>query len=73
MSYVSIEEIPNLIKKLGSGRYEITVKIDKKGSRIIHFSKNEKFEWEELKKILESTWFFIRKNDKVEYTNKKEV
>ena len=55
MAYVSIEEIPNLIKKLGSGRYEITVKIDKKSSRIIHFSKNEKCEGEEVKKIWEST------------------
>lgn len=49
MSLAKIRDIPNLIKKLGDGEYRIKVK-DK---RIIIFSKNKRYENEEIKKILE--------------------
>lgn len=49
MSLAKIRDIPNLIKKLGDGEYRIKVK-DK---RIIIFSKNTRYENEEIKKILE--------------------
>lgn len=49
MSLAKIKDIPNLIKKLGDGEYRIKVK-DK---RIIIFSKNKRYENEEIKKILE--------------------
>lgn len=49
MSLAKIRDIPNLIKKLGDGEYRIKVK-DK---RIIIFSKNNRYENEEIKKILE--------------------
>ncbi len=49
MSLAKIIDIPNLIKKLGDGEYRIKVK-DK---RIIIFSKNKRYENEEIKKILE--------------------
>ena len=61
MSLAKIRDIPNLIKKLGDGEYRIKVK-DK---RIIIFSKNKRYENEEIKKILEEAgeekdWFYIR-------------
>ena len=49
MSLAKIRAIPNLIKKLGDGEYRIKVK-DK---RIVIFSKNTRYENEEIKKILE--------------------
>ena len=49
MSLAKIRDIPNLIKKLGDGEYRIKVK-DK---RIVIFSKNTRYENEEIKKILE--------------------
>lgn len=49
MSLAKIRDIPNLIKKLGDGEYRIKVK----DGRIIIFSKNNRYENEEIKKILE--------------------
>lgn len=61
MSLVRIRHIPKLIHHLGDGEYRIKVK-DK---RIIIFSKNKRYENEEIKKILEEAgeekdWFYIR-------------
>nr|DAT15886.1 MAG TPA: hypothetical protein [Caudoviricetes sp.] len=58
MSLAKIKDIPNLIKKLGDGEYRIKVK-DK---RIIIFSKNKRYENEEIKKILDE----IKENKKDE-------
>lgn len=49
MSLAKIIDIPNLIKKLGDGEYRIKVK-DK---RIVIFSKNKRYENEEIKKIID--------------------
>lgn len=49
MSLAKIRDIPNLIKKLGDGEYRIKIK----DGRIIIFSKNNRYENEEIKKILE--------------------
>ena len=49
MSLAKIRDIPNLIKKLGDGEYRIKVK----DGRIIIFSKNNRYENQEIKKILE--------------------
>lgn len=49
MSLANIRDIPNLIKKLGDGEYRIKVK----DCRIIIFSKNNRYENHELRKILE--------------------
>lgn len=49
MALVRIRHIPKLIHKLGDGEYRIKVK-DK---RIVIFSKNTRYENEEIKKILE--------------------
>lgn len=49
MSLVRIRHIPKLIHELGDGEYRIKVK-DK---RIIIFSKNTRYENEEIKKILD--------------------
>ena len=49
MSLVKIKHIPNLMKKLGDGEYRIKVK----DNRIVIFSKNSRYENEEIKKILE--------------------
>lgn len=51
MSLAKIKDIPNLIKKLGDGEYRIKVK----DNRIVIFSKNNRYENEEIKKILEET------------------
>ncbi|KXA22127.1 hypothetical protein [Fusobacterium nucleatum] len=51
MSLVRIRHIPKLMHHLGDGEYRIKVK-DK---RIIIFSKNKRYENEEIKKILEET------------------
>lgn len=51
MALVRIRHIPKLIHKLGDGEYRIKVK-DK---RIVIFSKNTRYENEEIKKILEET------------------
>ncbi len=48
MALVRIRHIPKLIHKLGDGEYRIKVK-DK---RIVIFSKNSRYENEEIKKIL---------------------
>ena len=61
MSLAKIRDIPNLIKKLGDGEYRIKVK----NNRIVIFSKNNRYENEEIKKILdevgeEKDWFYIR-------------
>ncbi len=60
MSLAKIKDIPNLIKKLGDGEYRIKVKDNK----IVIFSKNNRYENEEIKKILEEVrdekdWFYI--------------
>ena len=49
MSLAKIKHIPYLIKKLGDGEYRIKVK----DGRIQIFSKNNRYENEEIKKILE--------------------
>ena len=49
MSLAKIKHIPYLIKKLGDGEYRIKVK----NGRIVIFSKNNRYENEEIKKILE--------------------
>ena len=59
MSLVRIRHIPKLIHKLGDGEYRIKVK-DK---RIIIFSKNKRYENEEIKKILDE----IKENEKDEH------
>lgn len=51
MSLVRIRHIPKIIHELGDGEYRIKVK-DK---RIVIFSKNTRYENEEIKKILEDT------------------
>ncbi|VTX56905.1 Uncharacterised protein [Fusobacterium nucleatum] len=48
MSLAKIKDIPKLIKKLGDGEYRIKVK----DGRIQIFSKNSRYENEEIKKIL---------------------
>ena len=60
MSLAKIRDIPNLIKKLGEGEYRIKVK-DK---RIVIFSKNTRYENEEIKKIIEE---IEKENEKDEY------
>lgn len=49
MSLAKIKHIPFLIKKLGDGEYRIKVK----DGKIIIFSKNNRYENEEIKKILD--------------------
>nr|DAR10488.1 MAG TPA: hypothetical protein [Caudoviricetes sp.] len=49
MRLIRIEHIPKLIHHLGNGEYRIKVK-DK---RIIIFSRNKRYENDEIKKILE--------------------
>ena len=61
MALVRIRHIPKLIHKLGDGEYRIKVK-DK---RIVIFSKNTRYENEEIKKILdevqdEKDWIYLR-------------
>ena len=51
MALVRIRHIPKLIHKLGDGEYRIKVK----DNRIVIFSKNSRYENEEIKKILEET------------------
>ena len=51
MALVRIRHIPKLIHKLGDGEYRIKVK----DNRIVIFSKNRRYENEEIKKILEET------------------
>ena len=59
MALVRIRHIPKLIHELGDGEYRIKVK-DK---RIVIFSKNKRYENEEIKKIIEE----IKENEKDEY------
>ena len=59
MRLIRIEHIPKLIHHLGNGEYRIKVK-DK---RIIIFSKNKRYENEEIKKILDE----IKENEKEEH------
>ncbi|AKC57595.1 hypothetical protein FSDG_01575 [Fusobacterium animalis 7_1] len=49
MRLIRIEHIPKLIHHLGNGEYRIKVK----DNRIVIFSKNSRYENEEIKKILE--------------------
>lgn len=61
MSLVRIRHIPKIIHELGDGEYRIKVK-DK---RIVIFSKNKRYENEEIKKILdevqdEKDWIYLR-------------
>lgn len=49
MSLAKIGDISKLIKRLGDGEYRIKVK----DNRIVIFSKNNRYENEEIKKILE--------------------
>ena len=49
MALVRIRHIPKLIHKLGDGEYRIKVK----DNRIVIFSKNSRYENEEIKKILD--------------------
>ena len=59
MSLVRIRHIPKIIHELGDGEYRIKVK-DK---RIVIFSKNTRYEKEEIKKILDE----VGENEKDEY------
>lgn len=59
MSLVKIKHIPFLIKKLGDGEYRIKIKEGK----IQIFSKNKRYENEEIKKILDE----IKENEKDEH------
>nr|DAQ34928.1 MAG TPA: hypothetical protein [Caudoviricetes sp.]DAT01515.1 MAG TPA: hypothetical protein [Bacteriophage sp.] len=59
MSLAKIKHIPFLIKKLGDGEYRIKIKEGK----IQIFSKNKRYENEEIKKIIEE----IKENEKDEY------
>lgn len=59
MALVRIRHIPKLIHKLGDGEYRIKVK-DK---RIVIFSKNTRYENEEIKKILDE----VGENEKDEH------
>lgn len=70
MALVRIRHIPKLIHKLGDGEYRIKVK-DK---RIVIFSKNTRYENEEIKKILdevqdEKDWIYLKKwyNEYIKY------
>ena len=62
MALVRIRHIPKLIHKLGDGEYRIKVK----DNRIVIFSKNSRYENEEIKKILdevgenEKDWIYLR-------------
>lgn len=49
MALVRIRHIPKLIHKLGDGEYRIKVK----DNRIVIFSKNSRYENDEIKKILD--------------------
>ena len=49
MALVRIRHIPKLMHKLGDGEYRIKVK----DNRIVIFSKNNRYENDEIKKILE--------------------
>ena len=51
MALVRIRHIPKIIHELGDGEYRIKVK----DNRIVIFSKNTRYENEEIKKILEET------------------
>ena len=46
---IKIDEIVKLIKKLGDGDYRIKIK----NSKVVIFSKNNRYEHNEIKKILE--------------------
>lgn len=59
MSLVRIRHIPKIIHELGDGEYRIKVK-DK---RIVIFSKNTRYENEEIKKILDE----VEENEKDEH------
>jgi hypothetical protein len=59
MSLVRIRHIPKIIHELGDGEYRIKVK-DK---RIVIFSKNKRYENEEIKKIIDEA----EENKKDEY------
>lgn len=59
MTLVRIRHIPKIIHELGDGEYRIKVK-DK---RIVIFSKNTRYENEEIKKILDE----VGENEKDEY------
>lgn len=59
MSLAKIKHIPFLIKKLGDGEYRIKIKEGK----IRIFSKNKRYENEEIKDILKE----VEENEKDEY------
>lgn len=59
MSLAKIKHIPFLIKKLGDGEYRIKIKEGK----IQIFSKNKRYENEEIKDILKE----VEENEKDEY------
>nr|DAX36629.1 MAG TPA: hypothetical protein [Caudoviricetes sp.] len=59
MSLAKVKHIPFLIKKLGDGEYRIKIKEGK----IQIFSKNKRYENEEIKKILDE----IKENEKDEH------
>ena len=61
MSLIRIRHIPKLIHELGDGEYRIKVK----DGRIVIFSKNTRYENEEIKKILDEVgenenWIYLR-------------
>ena len=59
MSLVRVRHIPKLIHHLGDGEYRIKVKDNK----IVIFSKNSRYENEEIKKILEEIEVINKKDE----------
>ena len=49
MNNVSIIKLPEILEKLGDGDYRIKIK----NSKVVIFSKNNRYEHNEIKKILE--------------------
>ena len=55
---IDIKEIPKILEKLGDGEYRIKIK----NSKIVIFSKNNRYEKEEIKNILKE----VEENEKYE-------
>lgn len=55
---IDIKEIPKILEKLGDGEYRIKIK----NSKIVIFSKNNRYEKEEIKNILKE----VEENEKDE-------
>ena len=49
---IDIKEIPKILEKLGDGEYRIKIK----NSKIVIFSKNNRYEKDDIKKIIGEVW-----------------